>query len=312
MAILIGNGLNRCESFAPSWKNLLNSLTVEDDSKTIKGLPNAFEFEFIEFKAIEQGQYENTHEVKRSIGKAIRKAIPHGKRNLNYPWQKTLHRLYMELPCTTYLTTNYDYALEYSLDPLFKSGHTTYERLYSLKRKQFIKGNEIYHIHGECDRLDSILLGYEQYAGTLEKIRNEIVKSTGSMNVDGETRHTFALNDYLIGLEPMPDDWFYKFFTEDLYIVGFSLDFSEIDIWWLLSYRKRAQVEGKIQLKNRIIYLDTETATNRKKADYKAKMELLKVYGVEIKCCDGRGYPARYKKAADVIRTQIQERNLEN
>lgn len=303
--VLIGNGLNLAEKMSVSWDTLLNHLTVTEDSSTVHKLNNTFKFEYIEYKAVRQNQFENSHKVKEAVSKEISERIPGGKNHSDFPWKKTLHSLFMNLPCNSYLTTNYDYALEYSLNRLFRPQSHTNERLYSLKRKQVVNGKDVYHVHGECNKIDSILLGYEHYAGTLEKIRNSIVKSTASKNSEDHRGHTFALNDYLIGLETMPKDWIYKFFTDDIYIVGFGLDFSELDIWWLLSYRKRAETEGKIQTHNDIYYLDTESNAKHSDAEFLAKMELLETYGVEVIRCEGKGYKARYKKAADFIKKQM-------
>ena len=46
--------------------------------------------------------------------------------------------------------------------------------------------------------------------------------------------------------------WIDLMFTTDVYIVGFGMDFSEQDIWWILNKRQRFIKEGKINSENKI------------------------------------------------------------
>ena len=48
--------------------------------------------------------------------------------------------------------------------------------------------------------------------------------------------------------------WVELFFRTNLYIIGFGMDFSEIDIWWLLNKRARFMLEIP-EINNRITYL---------------------------------------------------------
>lgn len=90
--------------------------------------------------------------------------------------------------------------------------------------------------------------------------------------------------------------WIDIFLNDNIYILGLGLDFGEIDLWWLLSYRNRLILDNKIQ-KNKVIYiknkklisssinLSEEEKINNilKNKEEKAKIEMLKVFGVEIK-----------------------------
>ena len=90
--------------------------------------------------------------------------------------------------------------------------------------------------------------------------------------------------------------WIDIFLNDNIYILGLGLDFGEIDLWGLLSYRNRLILDNKIQ-KNKVIYiknkklissninLSEEEKINNilKNKEEKAKIEMLKVFGVEIK-----------------------------
>lgn len=77
--------------------------------------------------------------------------------------------------------------------------------------------------------------------------------------------------------------WIDLFFTNDIHILGLSLDTSEIDLWWLLTYRARYALQrGKKIITNRIYYY----YPTRYKEKSKEKLELLsanQVYTIEIK-----------------------------
>lgn len=296
--VFVGNGINKSQKMTMSWKDLLVRLSTQDDLAIQDQLPNTMGYEYVECKALNSGRFDNIEAIKHEIAKAIREKIPSGKKNYDYDWSRTLQHRLTSIPVSSFITTNYDYALELSLDTRFKAQHITNERTYSLKRKTVSGGKNFYHIHGECDRLDTICLGFEHYAGSLEKMRNILVKSTSG----NDDKHKFHLYDVLSGIEkPEEDYWFYRFFTDNLYFIGFGLDESEIDIWWLLSYRYHAALKGEISIQNHIYFLDTESEKVRKNPQYQAKLSLLKQYGIEVITILGNGYPARYKRAIEFI-----------
>ena len=48
--------------------------------------------------------------------------------------------------------------------------------------------------------------------------------------------------------------WIDLFFTTNVHIIGFGLDYSEQDIWWILNKRKRYMYENKGNIRNKIHY----------------------------------------------------------
>ena len=65
-----------------------------------------------------------------------------------------------------------------------------------------------------------------------------------------------------------PTSWVDYFLIGDIYIIGFKLDLSESDIWWLLSLKKSAFEDSKVYFYDKTIEED--------------KKILLDCYGVEI------------------------------
>ena len=141
------------------------------------------------------------------------------------------HIAFSALPINSILTTNYEYLIEKSLDASFsidgikrKNGDR-----YNLHSLNTVAGISVYHIHGEIKYVDSICLGYEHYAGALQNLR---------ANYAVTDRDTNKLKIHSILTTPHEKTiWSDKFFIDNVHIIGLALSQSEIDLWWLLTYR---------------------------------------------------------------------------
>ena len=103
---------------------------------------------------------------RRNLKKSVAVAL---KRGLN---PNSIHTEIMAVNIENILTTNYDYNLENSTQHVWKSNMAARETYYSLFRRWSFGSKHIWHIHGELNNVDSIMLGHAQYAGYLNKIRN--------------------------------------------------------------------------------------------------------------------------------------------
>ena len=109
----------------------------------------------------------------------------------------------------------------------------------------------IWHIHGEVNVPNSITLGYEHYAGYLQHLRAYLVTGTKSTYKN----YQFVPIITRIGKNAIKfDSWVDFFFRKDIHIVGFTFDYIEMELWWLLTYRARCMYNKKCNIKNRIIY----------------------------------------------------------
>ena len=333
--LLLGNGINRNEGLVCSWEELFTS-TFENDNKkcdttdsqidesdsradlfpSIEGLTMTLGFDLKEFYAIDHAIAENSTDLKRKIADSMRQQMEKKISEIGFKWEKAVHWDLMNLPISTYLTTNYDYALETAFNPSFKSCRGSNETIYSRYRRHTVNvGSEsktVYHIHGELHAPKSICLGFEQYSGTLEKIRSDLVKST-KKSEDPADEHTYHLRDVMMGIKKEDgndeDDgsWYLKFFKEDIYILGLSLDFSEQDIWWLLDYRirKKHYEKNDLDICNKVYFFDTDTPDRLSEKEYKARNELLRAFGVEIVYLSGDSYDVKYRNAVRIIEDSI-------
>jgi len=74
--------------------------------------------------------------------------------------------------------------------------------------------------------------------------------------------------------------WIDLFFAATIYFIGFGLDFSETDIWWLLN--KRARFKEKLEISNEIFfYAPQPQETELEEVKAKAKEKVLESFGVQ-------------------------------
>lgn len=92
----------------------------------------------------------------------------------------------------------------------------------------------LWHIHGTALRKDSLIMGQLYYGQLL----SEVTERAAAVN----KKYQKAVHRKLpLRLE----SWIDYFLIGDIHIFGFGLDFSESDLWWLLSYKKSVFPETK-------------------------------------------------------------------
>ena len=309
--LLLGNGINLLEELTPKWEDLVVDIGKKYGCKAEKSLSNILGYEMLENQIIKKKNLKNEFPIHKTIADRTESDAIKSRRN----WNNTIHSKLINLPIRKILTTNYDYAIERSAEADFVPQKNTNETTYSLQRYQRAAGRTVFHIHGECNYPKSICLGYEQYAGTLQHIRNKIVKRTAKKD---QPEYSFLLADILNGLTEQPiNSWIYDFFKEDIFILGLSLDVSEMDLWWLLSYRSKQLTSKKLPISNRIVFLDTGSdnvkdempscmipscfykreALGAKRLDRRKRKSLLESFDVEYRMCKGDSFRDQYEDA---------------
>lgn len=207
-----------------------------------KPFPLLYEEIFLRYSRDEKGK-------EMLLKRKIRHFLTHIRTN-------DLHHRVLDLDVAEVLTTNYDYNLEYAASASKRDTphiHPVKGNKYSMARRRQARNKVIWHIHGEMDAVGSMLLGYEQYAGYLQHIRNYVTKGIQykDVNFSSLVRRLKAGNMEVLS-------WVDHFFHSNVYILGLSLDFVEIHLWWLLAYRARMLGEYPGLIQNKIIYLYPE------------------------------------------------------
>ncbi len=144
------------------------------------------------------------------------------------------------------LTTDYSYEIEHSLcdDFAVKKWRQSPYRHHTCDRKskalteslyQYIEvcynGKEVsvWHMHGEAARPDTMVIGHSYYGNIIARMQKHITESLRAHRM-AEKQHK----------EYYPRSWVDYFLYGDVYIVGQGLSVHELDLWWLISAKKRS------------------------------------------------------------------------
>lgn len=258
--LFIGNGFSRSVFRGmPSWEDLFEGVSSSIQDYTIL-------YEAFLLDAKRNGQTEDA--VKKELIEKIKttfsgKSVKDDIQDLEYFGQYLIQHHVNNI-----LTTNYDNGIEFILCEVCgyqeqTSKDMVSETIYSIRTYQrFVNkdtGHEVklWNIHGDLKRIRSITLGFDQYCGSLSKL-SEYVKGTyKSSKKDAKIECAGPMDTKCKEQKFDELSWAELFFRTNVYIVGFGLNSSEIDIWWLLNKRARLMIDIP-QIGNTITYLYNE------------------------------------------------------
>lgn len=289
--ILYGNGFNLLSDNCPTWQKLLSGLSDRNQIPILNGIPPTLQYEQVfltpnsSFSPISDGEDET------KLKEAVKRRLCTLKTNEFY--EKLLN-----LGVSTFLSTNYDHAI-YDNEENIITAKNSSEKIYSIRRWKRIKLNDseytIFQFHGDITNVKSIMLGLDHYGGALARVQDyvkgnfvEKTKEGGHKNIfEGQYSIPMRLTsniDFDTSKYGFSDNgthlvsWIDAFFFTNLHIVGIAIDFSEIDIWWLLSRRARLLKNGLIT--NKIYYYPTFPLSEIHL--HLSKLRLLERMGVEV------------------------------
>ena len=204
------------------------------------------------------------------------------------------------------LTTNYSYELEYTV----YGDKFTENRLKSIQRYVEVdkaepkyqlhtfnqvnyegKDIDIWHIHGEARKPDSMIIGSDYYSRLTSRVVELVAK------IDYDAKEGRDINKVTI------KNWVEAMLLGDIFVLGFGYDYSEQDLWWLLN---RKVNETKL-LKGKTYYYEPDSSE-----DIRIKKSLLKVFdvvteGLDMGYTDNFDYKDFYKAAIDDIASKVKE-----
>lgn len=296
--VLFGNGLNYMSDNYISWKQLLDKIKGDNLFENGK-LPNTMIYERsiignpISFDTLTQKE----EAIKKDIAKMLN----------NFPSNIYFDKL-ANMNVKNFLTTNYDYAsLEtYLINSKFSIKNKSTEGIYSIRRhKDIIKNGKIkakiWHVHGEIDTPPSIMLGLDHYCGSVAKI-DSYVKGRYEFQEEKKTIKTASIIEKLADKNKFDESsWIELLFNSNVHIIGLGLDFSEIDLWWILNKRARFKLDNQTKelINNKIIFYSTSKDNDQH--------ELLKSLHIEIVLIKLDGTKEEYQKAYNEILRQIEK-----
>lgn len=252
--IFFGNGINRLSSKNISWNHLLDII------KGTRGFNNGqLPYTMIYERIILEKPNKNGHilhdefEVKNEIA------------NLMEDIEKNkIYEDLFKLNVQNYLTTNYDYGFIHSIieskEILLPIHEYSSEDVYSIRRlKRIPNTNEdikhFWQIHGEIRKPATIMLGLDHYCGSIGKI-DSYIKGWYKYVENGEPKNEESIEEKFKNNSFTNSSWVELFFTSNIYIIGFSLDYSEIDLWWIINKRARLKKSENLrnQINNKIVF----------------------------------------------------------
>ncbi len=278
-SIFFGNGLNRAAHSSISWDQLLLTIMQGKIFKST-ALPNTLAYERI---YLDRDDAAGEQSIKSEIASLLRETS-----------SNELYDEIINLGCSDFLTTNYDYAFEASVK--IKPNMRNTEEIYSLRRFREYPHPEnpmrLWSLHGEIDYPKTIMLGLDHYCGAIAKL-DSYVKGKYITQRNGVSYTVEKMIDKLHKKSFCHTSWVDLFFSSDIHIVGLSLDFSETDLWWILN--KRARLSREAPVRNNIYFHSTDEKDN--------KIDLLKSFGVSvINHSTSDGYMKAYHEIFDMIR----------
>lgn len=318
--LLFGNGLNLLSHYL-SWKDLLAQVQAKDENKLavhdcldLVDVPYPLQYDYMllssnflqtKTKVADNAKLKKVVEDRQL---KLKKLICN---ELKVFSSNEIYESLTSLPFNAYLTTNYDHILDACLVDM---GYQTEfgdksETNYNIRRKRcWKKGSDfktIYPIHGDMDIPRSIVIGYNHYCGTVAKISDYLKGSYKWKDENGKEFKIPSMLERLHNNDGKIYSWIDHIFMSDVYIVGLGLDYSEIDLWWLLDRRQRMVRGDGVMKQNKIVYFVIENPKDLSLRD-NAKFGLLDRLGVQCHLISkSNGYMAAYQEIVDMIAKEI-------
>lgn len=291
--LLLGNGLNRVYGGA-SWAGLLARINRTNYTpEQVKSMPLPMQAVLLSQDHVDV----SLKDLKRELTRCEL-----------HPWLDLQLKKLLAMPFDCILTPNFTYELECAADQDFlevpsrarryrrhTAGVARAERRFMLHTYYSLPVAQgtvpLFHIHGEANKPDSVILGHYYYGNLLFCYDAYLTKRAPDckyrMGRDGQGLPVLSWLDYFI--------------LGDVYALGFGYDTSEMDLWWLLCRKKRERASH-----GGLYFFEP----GRKSAE--TKHALLKAYHATcvtlgMKDLDDEGYRLFYERAVKEIGQRVKQ-----
>lgn len=228
--LIVGNSPNRLETNGKSWVDVMAGL------RSAVGLMG----EIHETKPLSLHYEELLNIYLDKTGKTEEDYLELAIRAMKELKPIDVHRQIMMLPVRNVLTTNYDYCLENALDTKHKKDNfNSNEKAYNLFRRRCVNSKYVWHIHGELNKPNSVMLGHDKYVESCSRVRRYADHYLGvPFKHLGKLKAIFRDPQGKI-VETKPHSWVDLFMLSEVHIVGLDFNFAETDLWYLISQKRR-------------------------------------------------------------------------
>ncbi|HBN9632407.1 TPA: SIR2 family protein [Pseudomonas aeruginosa] len=287
-SLLLGNGINRVAK-QRQWTDILQELAIQFGADDLLPQINAKPLSmFIEELCARSSErfIKAERTVKIEFAKLLRQIEPIEAHTRVCSLFKVI------------LTTNYDFTIEEAFaGVLHHRAFLAPESRYSLFRRHRAADKDIWHIHGDIARPGSMLLGFDHYAGNLQKIRNYVTDGIDVKSVHYRVSSPVKNGNLDFTINRQVYSWVDYFLRDHIHIVGLGMDFTEIDLWWLLLHKRR-----RLHQTGKVFFYHTTTESQTTDTPVTS---LLKSLNVEVVPVVAASYLDCYLKVADMIEEKI-------
>lgn len=230
----LGNGINRSFN-GDSWENMIEA--------AIKDSGCRYSYEQISKLPATMQIVAATNDDVSGQMKAIAESIR--KQEISEEYKCFIKKYLASNMFDTLLTTNYSYELELSFIQNYSLSANNSKRRKTIegnKRENQLMlyrynsvGKEIWHIHGEACTPSTMTMGHYNYGYIISLVSDYISKNMPYWNACINAKKKIRVKS-----------WVDYFLICDVYTIGFGMDLSEQDFWWLVCAKKRNFPETKI------------------------------------------------------------------
>lgn len=299
--LLLGNGIARAFYETKSWNELIEK--IQDKNK--------FPLPAEQYKMplpLKIDMLANGHDFEhdKNFNYAMRRFEDNDQSN-------TLINL-LNLDFDYILTTNYTYEIEYAVkednqpflyEDLEKYKLPTQDEENSIIKYHYqiptnSKEYSIWHIHGEVLPKNHSIINHYEYG----KLLSTYIRHFSSKKINQPKVKIYT--------------WLDAFILGDVYIVGFGMDFSEIDLWWLLEQKAINKKDKGIAVGTTTFFEPTEQTKDTKNQKppevvdaNECKKSLLEIYGVSVENLNftvndkEKDYPRFYQKVLNWLKEEF-------
>jgi SIR2-like domain len=298
-SFLIGNSVNRLTASAASWDDVMDRIRSKAKAQKVKKNGKPFSLHFEEIKNHWLRTPSNTMDSFREMVAQQMGELEHN----------SFHTRLIEMAVDNILTTNYDYCLEAAVGSQRRPANfDTQETKYSLFRRVICGDKSFWHIHGELDHPGTIMLGHDHYVESCAQIRRYTTYKDGVFyKSTGKLRQRFKASKVNLH-DGRPYSWVDLLMLTNLHVIGFSMDYCETDMWYLISYKNRLQRMKRLEVvKSKIHFYGFERSDNEQ--IHKNIKSLLESFGVECHSYQvgAAGYRSAWEKLLKDLGRNIQK-----
>ena len=283
--LLLGNGLNRTLEGSLSWSTLMELLGGRKIDSSLVPFPIQFE-QIAAERGVSIGRRRT--DPYNELRKDLKRIVENSE---SQPGEA--HLAFRNIAMDHVITTNYDLVFEsmYGCKLLITKPSSYKNYLTAVYKTQSI---DFFHAHGVVKWQRTMCLSHEHYISLISKIRREFFKSESDENEE-------IFTGIVRQQKGATGTWPELLFTTDVAIVGLGLDFSEIDLWWLLAQRAAvfAPCHELTSRENRIVYYYIDKEGEREgNPQRESKLAALQALGVEPVAIPSTSYLEGYKQIA--------------